>query len=232
MKLIEAVKTLAEAGTAQNRKVYARHGIREPMYGCSFAHLKSVAKRIKHDQKLAEQLWDTGNHDCRCLAIMVADPQAIKKSTLAKWGRGVDNGCLSGMLGDLAANTDHAFHFAGAWCESSHEFTSAAGWSAVAVLAMTDDDHGELNELLATCLEAIEQGIHAAPNHTKQAMNGALIAIGGRNAKLKKLALSAAKRIGKVEVDHGETNCKTPDAAGYIAKMWARKDGSKRSSAH
>ena len=55
-------------------------------------------------------------------------------------------------------------------------------------------------------------------------MNNALIAIGGRNAKLKKLALAAAKKIGKVEVDHGDTSCKTPDAAAYINKMWARKN--------
>ena len=42
-------------------------------------------------------------------------------------------------------------------------------------------------------------------------MNGALISIGIRNAKLEKLAIAAAKRIGKVEVDHLETSCKTPD---------------------
>jgi hypothetical protein len=49
-------------------------------------------------------------------------------------------------------------------------------------------------------------------------MNMALIAIGVRSAGLRKLALAAAKRIGKVEVDHGDTSCKTPDAAAYIAK--------------
>ncbi len=36
-------------------------------------------------------------------------------------------------------------------------------------------------------------------------------------------AIEAAKRIGKVEVDHGETNCKTPDAAPYIEKAAKRK---------
>ena len=38
---------------------------------------------------------------------------------------------------------------------------------------------------------------------------------------LRKAALVAAKRIGKVEVDHGDTACKTPDAAEYIEKAWA-----------
>ena len=32
-------------------------------------------------------------------------------------------------------------------------------------------------------------------------------------------------RIGKVEVDHGETYCKTPDAAPYIERASKRKLG-------
>ncbi len=36
-------------------------------------------------------------------------------------------------------------------------------------------------------------------------------------------SMGTAQRIGKVDVDHGETSCKTPDAAPYIEKMWARK---------
>ena len=36
-------------------------------------------------------------------------------------------------------------------------------------------------------------------------------------------ALEAAKAIGKVEVDHGDTDCKTPDAASYILKAAKRR---------
>jgi hypothetical protein len=54
-------------------------------------------------------------------------------------------------------------------------------------------------------------------------MNGALIAIGVRNDQLEKLAITAAKRIGTVEVDHGDTDCKTPDAVAYIAKTKAHR---------
>ena len=37
MTLKQALAALERAGTAQNRKVYARHGVRDPMYGVSFA---------------------------------------------------------------------------------------------------------------------------------------------------------------------------------------------------
>jgi hypothetical protein len=54
-------------------------------------------------------------------------------------------------------------------------------------------------------------------------MNGALISIGILKPALRKRAIEAAKRIGKVEVDHGETNCKTPNAVSSIEKASQRK---------
>jgi hypothetical protein len=69
----------------------------------------------------------------------------------------------------------------------------------------------------------IESRIHAEPNGVREAMNRALIAIGVRNPKCQKAAVAAAKRIGKVEIDHGETGCKTPDAAAYIDKTIAHR---------
>jgi 3-methyladenine DNA glycosylase AlkD len=236
MNLAAVLKNLKAAGTAQTRKTYGRHGIPEPMFGVSFAHLNKLAKQIETDQKLAEQLWDTGNFDCRSLALMIADPETIKSSTLQKWGKETDNHGLAGMVGNFTAQTPHAWKLASRWCEAKSELLSTAGWSTVAVLALHEDhadhEHGPdepcaedapLDELFATCLAAIEKNIDAAPNYTRHAMNGALISIGGRNVQLRQLALAAAKRIGPVEVDHGDTSCKTPDAQAYIKKMWGRK---------
>jgi hypothetical protein len=49
-------------------------------------------------------------------------------------------------------------------------------------------------------------------------MNNAIIAIGVRDHRLERAALAVAAAVGRVDVDHGETNCKTPDAASYIRK--------------
>lgn len=42
-----------------------------------------------------------------------------------------------------------------------------------------------------------------------------------RTPKLEKIAIAAAVRIGPVEVDHGETACKAPEAVSYIEKTVA-----------
>ncbi len=54
-------------------------------------------------------------------------------------------------------------------------------------------------------------------------MNGCVIAIGARNAELRAAAEAAARRIGRVVVDHGPTGCVTPAAVPYIAKLWDRR---------
>jgi hypothetical protein len=59
-------------------------------------------------------------------------------------------------------------------------------------------------------------------------MNSALIAIGVYRESLRDAAIQAARRIGIVEVDHGETDCKTPDAENYIRKAVERLSSSRR----
>jgi hypothetical protein len=106
------------------------------------------------------------------------------------------------------------------WTRSRNEWVSTAGWNVLARLAETS----EVTEAeLAGHLKTIESKIHSCENRTRYAMNLALICIGMRSDAMHEKAVAAAKRIGRVEVDHGETGCKTPDAEVYIQKMAARK---------
>ncbi len=56
MDFDQTMKELEAAGTAQNRKVYARHGASENMFGVSFANQEKLRKQIKTDHALADQL--------------------------------------------------------------------------------------------------------------------------------------------------------------------------------
>ncbi len=77
-------------------------------------------------------------------------------------------------------------------------------------------------------MKTIEREVHGRPNRVRYSMNSALIAIGMRNATLERRAIAAARRIGKVEVDHGETGCKTPDPIPYIQRAKARRKAKQR----
>lgn len=49
MQLDDLMAELEQLGTAQNRKIYARHGANDPMFGVSFANLDNPKKRVKVD---------------------------------------------------------------------------------------------------------------------------------------------------------------------------------------
>ncbi|MHC4941281.1 MAG: DNA alkylation repair protein [Planctomycetota bacterium] len=207
----EVLKELKAMGTAQNRKVYPRHGVKGPAFGVSYANLGKLKKRIKSDQPLAEQLWASGNHDARILATMIADPEAMSAKTLDAWARDLDNYVLTDAFSTMLARTRFAPARADKWASARSEWKAAAAWN---ICASLDRPDAYFEERLA----AIEAGIHDARNRVKHSMNQALIGIGVRNANLQGKATAAARRIGKVDVDHGETGCKTPDAAAYIRK--------------
>lgn len=219
----EVLRQLEALGTAQNRKVYSRHGVGTNQYGVSYANLKALVKKIKKNQAVAEGLWGSGNHDARVLATMVADPSAVTEKVLEAWARDLDNYVLTDALSQLAARTQWAHKKIGQWTGSSDEWRGQCGWNMVAILAAS-----EANLPDAFCeelLEKIENEIRCSKNRVRHSMNNALIAIGLRGGALEKSALRAAGRIGRVEVNHGETGCKTPEAAEYIRKGIARKKG-------
>lgn len=80
----------------------------------------------------------------------------------------------------------------------------------------------KVQEILAT-LKKLGKPQTAAIYKRHRSGDGALIAIADFKPTMRLQATEAAKRIGKVEVDHGATSCKTPDAVAYIAKASKRK---------
>ncbi len=209
-------------GTAQAVKIYKRHGMVEPLFGVSFANLYALQKQIKVDHALAEQLWETGNGDAQHLATLVADPAQFTSAQIDRWSKGLKCYSSCDLFGNLIGKTGFAQAKAESWIKSKDEWIGRTGWSLVGRLALNAECKLP-DAYFEDKLKQLEKEIYRAPNFTRHAMNMTLISIGARNEKLRKLAIAAAGRIGKVHVDHGETSCKTPPAVPYIEKMWARK---------
>jgi len=219
MTLAEAMAALEKAGSEQTRKTYRRHGAEDPLFGVSFATLFTLVKRIGVDHDLAGALWNTGNFDARNLAMKISDPTRITSSELDRWARDTRVRMCGGYIAMLAAESPHAAAKVKVWLASKSEPQRAAGWGVLGQMAMLDESTPDAWFL--DHLAAIEKSIHTVPNAERAPMNMALIMIGSRNAALRKAAVTAAKQIGRVDVDYGDTSCKTPDAAQYIEKAWA-----------
>ena len=212
---------LRALGTEQNRKTYRRHGITAEIYGVSYANLNALKQRIKVDHDLARALWASGVHDARILATMVADPKRADAALLDDWARDLGDHVEADALSGFVARTGLARAKAEEWIESDDEWRGTAGWSLLGQLAL--HDRSLPDDYFAPYLARIERDLRGSKNRVRYAMNNVLIAIGMRGGDLERRAMAAAARIGPVEVDHGQTNCKTPDAAISIQKARARK---------
>lgn len=216
MLLEEVMQQLEEYGTEQNRKTYKNHGAKEPLFGVSFANLKLLKKKIKKDHDLAISLWETKNMDAMTLATMILDPKKVTTELLNKWVQEVDYYCLMDVLMTAICTSPIAIERMEEWTKSDDEWIGRAGWSLLANIAIKNKTLQD--DSFSPYLEEIKENIHNEKNRKREAMNSALIAIGIRNEDLEQTAIEIAREIGKVQVDHGATSCKTPDAESYIKK--------------
>jgi 3-methyladenine DNA glycosylase AlkD len=221
MDLNDVMQQLESLGSEQTRKTWARHGAAEPMFGVKFGDLTKIQKSIKVDHKLATALWKTGNHDARLLACMVADATAVTEKELKAWAASVKDSSTAEALASLVSRTSMAAKMREAWLADAK--LRRAGWSLVGHCAKEGNSLDEATSL--GYVKRIESDIHAAENWTRRTMMYVLIGIGGRNAKTRKAAEDAIRRIGPVAFDPGNTACEFPDPIPYIAKIWARKKG-------
>lgn len=229
----QVLTALKKKGSAQTRKIFSRHGAPEEMFGVKVADLKTIAKKIKGNQQLALDLYDTGNSDAMYLAGIVADGRQMTKRQLDAWVKGASWYMLSDYaVAGVAAESPHGRDLALKWIKSKKTLTASAGWTTYSnLLSILPDDELDLDEVKGLLTHVVDH-IDSAPNRVRYAMNNFVISVGCFVKPLLRQAKSAAKKIGVVSVDMGETNCKVPLATDYIAKVESMgRVGKKRKSA-
>lgn len=227
MDLDTVMAELKARGTSQNVKVYQRHGAGADVFGVSFAELKKLKRRIRIDHTLAEQLWETGNSDARTLATMIADPDEVTPTLATQWMKDVSYYLHGTEVADVVARSAVGLSKMRQWRKQKSEFARATGYSILASMLKDDPESLEDHEC-ARILRDIVSEIHRSPNRARHAMVMAVIAIGTYKQELADEALQAAEEIGDVDVDHGETDCRTPKIGPAIRKALRKKDTANR----
>ena len=216
----QVMAELKKKGSQQTRKIFARHGAPSNMFGVKVADLKTIAKKIKGNQALACELYETGNCDAMYLAGIVADGSQMTKRQIESWAKGATWSTLSEYtVAWVASESPYSRDLAMKWINSKRESIASSGWCTYAgIVAITPDgelDLVEIKELLNRVVKEIEK----APNKVRYTMNGFVIAVGAYVKPLLKHAKRVAKTIGTVSVDVGDTACKVPLATEYIEKI-------------
>ena len=199
---VESVMQELEAlGKERTKKTYISNGAHEPLFGVATGEMKPLAKKIKKDQPLAEQLYATGNYDAMYFAGIIADPKAMTAADFERW---IDAAYFY-MLSDFVvavtlAETDLAQEVADQWIASGEELRMSAGWSCYCWLLGNRPDSEFSESKLASMLELAGNTIHESPVRTQYSMNNFIYTVGVSYVPLHDQAVETAKAVGPIEV--------------------------------
>lgn len=93
MNLEMVMQELEALGKERLKKMYITNGAHEPLFGVATGAMKPIAKKIKINQPLAEQLYGTGNYDAMYFAGIIADPKAMTEADYDRWIDGIISIC-------------------------------------------------------------------------------------------------------------------------------------------
>lgn len=216
----EVLTKLQSMGSDQGKKMYTNHGATGTCYGVKIGDLKVVHKQIKNDQQLAMELYDTGVLDAMYLAGMVADGAKMTKKQLQSWAEKATSPMISEYtVAWVASESPYGHELALEWIESKKESIASSGWNTLAALVALKEDAALDMKELKSLLERVQKTIHTAPNRVRYTMNGFIISLGTYVSSFTSTAQEVGKKIGKVEVNMGNTACKVPYSPDYIKKV-------------
>lgn len=195
------MRELEALGKERTKKMYISNGAHEPLFGAATGAMKPIAKKIKINQRLAEELYATGNYDAMYFAGIIADPKAMNELDFDRWMDGAYFYMLSDyVVAVTLSESDRAQDVADKWIASGQELRMSAGWSCYCWLLGNRLDNEFSESKISNMLDIVKNTIHDSPERTKSAMNNFLYTVGVSYLPLHEKAVETAKEVGIVEV--------------------------------
>ena len=201
MDIQVVMEELEALGKERMKKIYISNGAHEPLFGVATGAMKPIAKKIKINQPLAEELYATGNYDAMYFAGIIADPKGMTESDFERWIDGAYFYMLSdNVVAVTLAEADIAQDVADKWIASGEELRMSAGWSCYCWLLGNRKDAEFSESKLAQMLEVVEQTINDSPERTKSSMMNFIYTVGISYLPLHEKAVETAKAVGTIEI--------------------------------
>ncbi|MFC6333515.1 DNA alkylation repair protein [Paenibacillus septentrionalis] len=223
MNFESVMQELEALGKERLKKMYMSNGAREPLFGVATGAMKPIAKKIKINQSLAEELYATGNYDAMYFAGIIADPEAMTEADFDRW---IDAAYFY-MLSDYVvavtlAEADIAQQVADKWIASGDELKMSAGWSCYCWLLGSRSDV-EFNEgKISSMLEQVKEAIGDVPDRVKSSMNNFMYTVAVSYMPLHDKAVETARAVGPIEIKRDKKKNSVLHASENIEKAMAR----------
>jgi 3-methyladenine DNA glycosylase AlkD len=217
VSLPDVMAELAALEDPRIREVNERHG---DDHAVNLTRLREVAKRLKTQQDLARQLWETGDTAARLLAILVCRPRDLTSDELDAMLRDARTPKVHDWLvGYVVKKSPHCEALRIAWFADSDPVVASAGWALTSERVAKDPEGLDLVGLL----DAIEADMKDAPDRLQWAMNTCLAHIGIEHPQLRERALAIGERLEVLKDYPTPPGCTSPYAPVWIAEIVRRR---------
>ena len=210
---------LAALEDPRAREVNERHG---DDHGVNLSKLRGIAKRLKTQQELARQLWQTENTAARLLAILICRPKAFDRDELDAMLRAARTPKVHDWLVNyVVKKSPHSEELRLASSADPDPAVASAGWALTTERVAKPPEGLDL----AGLLDVIEAGMRDAPDRLQWAMNHCLAQIGIEHAEHRARAIDIGERLEVLNDYPTPPNCTSPFAPGWITEMVRRRHG-------
>lgn len=216
----EVMAELAALEDPKIREVNEKHG---DDHGVNLGKVRTLAKRLKTQQELARQLWETDDSAARLLALLICRPRAFERDELDVMLREARTPKVHDWLVNYVVKKNpHAEELRLAWSADPDPVVASAGW------ALTTERVAKKPEGLdlAGLLDVIEAQMKDAPDRLQWAMNHCLAQIGIEHAEHRARAIDIGERLEVLKDYPTPPNCTSPYAPIWIAEMVRRQHDS------
>ncbi|MGA4692210.1 DNA alkylation repair protein [Rhodococcus sp. AB351] len=217
----ELLTELAALDDPKIRAVNEKHG---DDHGVNLSALRAVAKRVKTQHELAQQLWATGDTAARLLALLICRPKAFTVDELDAMVRETGTPKVHDwFVNYVVKKNPHTEELRGRWMTDPDPVVASAGWALTAERVVKNADGLDLSGLLDT----IDAQMRDAPERLQWAMNTCLAQIGIEHPDHRARALDIGERLEVLKDYPTSPGCTSPYAPAWIGEMVRRKNEAK-----
>lgn len=215
----EVMAELAALEDPRIRAVNANHG---DDHGVNLTQLRAVAKRLKTQQELSRELWQTGDTAARLLAILICRPKAFEFEDLDGMLRDAGTAKVQDWLVNYVVKKNpHVEELRVHWFTDADPVVASAGWALTTDRVAKSPAGLDLPGLL----DLIEAEMKDAPDRLQWAMNHCLAQIGIEHAEHRARALAIGERLEVLKDYPTPPGCTSPFAPSWINEMVSRQSG-------
>jgi 3-methyladenine DNA glycosylase AlkD len=213
----EVMAELAALEDPKARAVNEKHG---DDHGVNLGRLRAFAKRLKTQQELARQLWETDDTAARLLSILICRPKAFERAELDVMLREARTPKVHDWLVNYVVKKNpHSEQLRLAWFADPDPVVASAGWALTTERVAKKPAGLDL----AGLLDVIEAEMKGAPDRLQWAMNHCLAQIGIEHAEHRARALDIGERLEVLKDYPTPPNCTSPFAPAWINEMVRRQ---------